>query len=261
MPVNDDQFSSRGEYFESLEDVPVNPSQEPTLGDLIHRRFNRRELLKGALGVVAVGTLARLSLGGAAEAASAASGKSSSAAASAFAFDEIPHGVDQTHHVAPGYSADILIRWGDPVLGGAPAFDPMAQSTAAQLGQFGYNNDFLGYFPIDGSAEHGLLGVNHEYTNEELMFPGLGDQYRAKFAGMTQDLTDIEMSSHGGSIVEIAVGLDEGVDLRDVDEAVAKRARHTWIHFRDDYRGNLRRRLGYANLDAVGAESVFIGRR
>ena len=35
----------------------------------MHRPLNRRELLKGALGVVAVGTLARLSLGGAAEAA------------------------------------------------------------------------------------------------------------------------------------------------------------------------------------------------
>ena len=177
MPVNDDQFSSRGEYFESLEDIPVNPSQEPTLGDLIHRRFNRRELLKGALGVVAVGTLARLSLGGAAEAASAASGKSSSAATSAFAFDEIAHGVDQAHHVASGYSADVLIRWGDRVLADAPVFDPQSPSATAQLRQFGYNNDYVGYIPLpfgSSNSEHGLLCVNHEYTNEEVMFPKIG---------------------------------------------------------------------------------------
>ena len=203
MPIQDAEFSSRGEYFEALEDIPVNPSQEPTLGDLIHRRFNRRELLKGALGVVAVGTLARLSLGGEAEAISA-SGKAS-AAASDFAFEEIAHGVDQTHHVAPGYSADILIRWGDPVLSGAPAFDPMAQSAAAQLGQFGYNNDFVGFVPLPFGSEnsdHGLLCVNHEYTDEEVMFPGHGRHDRA-FSKLTPELVDIEMACHGGSVIEI----------------------------------------------------------
>jgi secreted PhoX family phosphatase len=57
------------------------------------------------------------------------------------------------------------------VLPGAPEFDPMAQTAEKQRLQFGYNNDYLGYFPIDGSSEHGLLCVNHEYTNEEVMFP------------------------------------------------------------------------------------------
>ncbi len=203
MPANDDQFSSRAEYFEALEDIPVNPSQEPTLGDLIHRRFNRRELLKAAVGVVAVGTLTRLSMGGEAEAKSASD--KPSAAASDFAFDEIAHGVDQTHHVAPGYSADILIRWGDRVLGGAPPFDPMAQSSAAQLGQFGYNNDFIGFVPLpfgSDNGDHGLLCVNHEYSDEEVMFPGHGRHDRA-FSKLTPELVDIEMACHGGSVIEV----------------------------------------------------------
>ena len=93
----------------------------------------------------------------------------------AFSFDEVEPGVDETHHVAEGYDADILIRWGDPVLPAAPAFDPMKQTAAAQEKQFGYNNDFVGYIPARWlDSDHGLLVVNHEYTNEELMFPGVG---------------------------------------------------------------------------------------
>ena len=76
---------------------------------------------------------------------------------------EIPAGVDANHRVAPGCKAEILIRWGDPVLPGAPEFDPMAQTAEKQRGQFGYNNDLLGYFPIEGSSEHGLLVV-HQST-------------------------------------------------------------------------------------------------
>lgn len=46
--------------------------------------------------------------------------------------------------------------------------------------------------------------MNHEYTNEEVMFPGLGRQDRDGFKGMTKELIDIEMAAHGGSVVEIA---------------------------------------------------------
>ncbi|MFX5222129.1 alkaline phosphatase PhoX, partial [Acinetobacter baumannii] len=70
------------------------------------------------------------------------------AAKPSFTFSEVAFGVDETHQVAPGYSADVLIRWGDPVVPGAPAFDPLKQSAASQALQFGYNNDYLGFAPL-----------------------------------------------------------------------------------------------------------------
>jgi uncharacterized protein len=150
----------------------------------------RRDLMRGALAVTAISTtLGPLAL---------ASSRQAQAAIPSFGFMEIPAGVDANHRVAPGCKAEILIRWGDPVLPGAPEFDPMAQTAEKQRGQFGYNNDLLGYFPIEGSSEHGLLVVHHEYTNEELMFPGFTSQ-----DALTVAQIRVAMAAHGGSVVEI----------------------------------------------------------
>ena len=210
MSRPDDCFSSRSEYLEALEDVSVNPSTEPTLGDVINTRFSRRALLKGALGVSAMRALAASPLAAlaATDGASATATEPSDSLTTdqgRFGFSEISRGVDETHHVAPGYRADVLIRWGDPVLADASAFDPQAQSAAAQVKQFGYNNDFIGFIPVpfgSGNAERGLLCINHEYTAEEVMFPGLG-QYDDAFTNATKELAEIEMACHGGSIIEI----------------------------------------------------------
>lgn len=192
---------TRSQAFEIAEDKGANPSANATLGDIIAARFARRDLLKGALGVAAIAaTTSALAL--------TASMRAHAAANSRFPFKEIAAGVAETHHVAEGHDADILIRWGDAVLPNAPAFDPMAQSAAAQKLQFGYNNDFIGYLPMPGAADpsaHGLLVVNHEYTNEELMFPGLGRQdiKDVAFKGMTRELVEIEMAAHGGAVIEV----------------------------------------------------------
>jgi len=198
--MTDKVFSCRSEAVEALEDTPTNPSEEPTIGDVINARYSRRAVLKGALGMSAVGALAASPL--ALLAGRAAHGNP---ATSRFSFAELGHGVDQTHHVAQGYSADVLIRWGDPVLPEAPAFDPYAQSATAQSDQFGYNNDFIGYIPLpfgSNNSAHGLLCINHEYTNEEVMFPSRR-RYDEHFSGATKEIVDIEMACHGGSVIEI----------------------------------------------------------
>ncbi len=192
---------SRSKAAEAAEDIGSNNSANPTLGEIIDTRFGRRSFLRGALATTAISAIPGYALLG--EAAAQGASKSS------FDFEEVPVGGDEKHHVAPGYDADILIRWGDPVLPGAPAFDPMKQTAAAQKMQFGYNNDFIGYLPLPGAAngsKHGLLCVNHEYTNEELMFPGLGGPQQHKknmFAGMTKELAAVEMAAHGGAVIEV----------------------------------------------------------
>jgi len=200
MTMDSNAGMTRAEAFERSEDVGSNHSDNATFGDIVNARLGRRDVLKGALA-----TTALMSAGGAI--AALATGKDAQAAVGQFAFKEIAHGASETHVVADGYSADILIRWGDPVLVDAPAFDPMNQSAAAQEKQFGYNNDFIGFVPLpadSNSADHGLLCVNHEYTDEEVMFPGMvAEQEGAKFGRMTKDLVEIEMAAHGASILEI----------------------------------------------------------
>jgi uncharacterized protein len=189
----------RASELEESGNVGCNPTGNATMGQIIATRFNRRDLVRGALAVAAISA----TVGNRALAATEQPAKRGRVAS--FDFKEVEAGVDQTHHVAEGYDAQVLLRWGDPISADAPEFDPLAQTAAKQRRQFGYNSDYVGYIPLNGSSDHGLLVVNHEYTNEELMFPGVGVQNTkdAAFGKMTKDLVDIEIAAHGGAVVEI----------------------------------------------------------
>jgi len=193
-----DEFGNRAAACEAHDDIPRSPENGETIGDVILRRFSRRDIMRGTLGVTAAAAL----FGPAALAAGRAKAEERQ---DRFAFTEISAGNDQDHHLAPGYRAQVLLRWGDPLFPDSPPFNPLAQSADAQAKQFGYNNDYIAFFPLDKSGTRGLLCINHEYTNEELMFPGLDErQDTTGFEKMTAELVDIEMAAHGVSIVEIA---------------------------------------------------------
>ena len=197
--MQEDDFSNKAEAFEAFDDIPLSPQTDSTIGAVIARRYSRRDMLKGSLGVTAAtalfGTAALTAASGPARAASAG-----------FVFRELAAGVDETHHIADGYEADILIRWGDPLFEGLGAFDPRTLTATEQARRFDYNNDFVGFFPLDEKGTRALLCVNHEYTSPEVMFAGIkGRPDRTDFTDITQSHVDLEMAAHGASVVEIAL--------------------------------------------------------
>ena len=167
----------------------------PSFEDVVNVRFGRRDALRGALALAALSALPP-----AFRAAPASAAPNTSPAP--FAFEEVAHGVDETHHVAPGYAADIFLRWGDPVTPSAPPFDPRHQTAAAQELQFGYNCDYIGFLPL--SEDRALVCVNHEYTIPTLMFPGLMDaEGQLNLDAYTPQMADIELAAHGVSVIEV----------------------------------------------------------
>jgi secreted PhoX family phosphatase len=117
--------------------------------------------------------------------------------------------------VPPGYRAQVLLRWGDPLFPGAPEFDPSTLTATTQAVQFGYDNDFIGYLPLPlggASSTRGLLGVNHESVRSALMWPG----WDGKLPSMTREMVDVEIAAHGFTVVEVR---RDGADWRYVKES------------------------------------------
>jgi hypothetical protein len=196
------------ETMETADDAGSNLSANPAFADVAAARLSRRELIGNlmATSALAAGVApALLAAGGEAQAQSPVRPAIAPSPTPNFAFQEIGAGVDDRLHVAPSYRADVLIRWGDKVHADAPAFTPGKLTAAAQAHQFGYNNDFLGYIPIRGSSRRGLLVVNHEYVNRELMFSGVKRDDVRRPGLVSREMVDVEMMAHGGSVLEIAL--------------------------------------------------------
>ncbi|HEX7375300.1 MAG TPA: PhoX family phosphatase [Steroidobacteraceae bacterium] len=182
-----------------------------TFDDILRRRYTRRELLHA--GALAAPGLLLLP-----DAVVAANTQGTAAATRGLAFHPVTGSSADAIEVAAGYDADVLVRWGDPVFPGAPALDPRGLvdgsllkpgSAAAQARQFGYNCDAIEFFPLERSGRRGLLCVNHEYTNDELIFPdrlAMGREGAAVLAAWSKshpEATRLGLAAHGVSVLEI----------------------------------------------------------
>jgi secreted PhoX family phosphatase len=168
--------------FEELDGQAVNPSTEPTIGEVI----SRRTMLKG------------LAAGGALGLFGCASTQGAGSAATTFA--EVPRSSGAGIAVPPGYTAQVLLRQGDPIKPGAPEYDPRTQTGAQQEQQFGSDPDFISFMPLpygSRSSTRGLLGVNHENHRAPICFPGNPKQ-------LSRQQVEVQVAAQGFSITEIA---------------------------------------------------------
>ena len=168
-----------------------------SLERLIEARLSRRGLLAGLGAGAALFPLRGLAL------------TAPSREPRSFTFEDIGLGVTASDRWPKGYRAQILLRAGDGLFPDAPAYVPGSTDAAAQARQFGTHNDFLAYMPLplgSSNSRHGLLCVNHEYSDAHLLWPGMGTggyAYRTARAKVSRAQIAVEQVAQGHSVVEI----------------------------------------------------------
>jgi secreted PhoX family phosphatase len=177
-------------------DEVCNKSNNQTFLEVVDARMSRRRFLGSGLA-----TAAALSLGGVSALLRAVPASADTIAGPLIRFQGIPVSDADTVVVPLGYTAEVLIAWGDPVSKGPKFKQDASNSAEDQAQQWGMHNDGLVYFPINGSW-HGLLVENNEYADEGLLFPD-------GVANWNEEKTKKSMNAHGVSIIEIKKDLKE----------------------------------------------------
>jgi uncharacterized protein len=175
--------------------------------ELLARRLSRRRLLQTGAALAAAGP-ALFEAGCASVASPAAQ----------LGFKPIVGGTLDAVVLPPGYTYDLLVRWGESLQSSTPDLDAAKvregvlfepQAAERQSRQFGQNCDAIHFFPLDERGDRGVLCVNNEYTDDALMFPGhpgfLG-AVRGEGRAYVQrhpQLVPIAQAAQGVSVVEI----------------------------------------------------------
>lgn len=192
-----------------------NESGNDTFEDIVAARISRRNFLGGGMAVAAAA-----SLGGIGSLVHAVPAMASQGRGPLLGFQGIPVSAEDMLSVPAGYTAKVLIAWGDPVSDG-PAFLPDASNNSAEQAlQWGMHNDGMVYFPIQGSRR-GLLVVNNEYTDDVLLFPD-------GTAGWNAEKTAKSLNAHGVSIIEVTNKGKSRDDDDDDEDFRGRRAQKDW---------------------------------
>ena len=158
----------------------------------IHEVLAQRRAVLQLAGVSALAALLQPLSGCASTGAGAGAG-------SRLGFAAIPPGVGDALQVPEGYVAQVIAAWGEPigVAGQMPAFRMDASNSAEdQAVQMGMHHDGLAFFPLGGSSTHGLIALNHEYTDDGLLHPD-------GFLPMTPAKVKKSQNAHGLSVYEV----------------------------------------------------------
>jgi hypothetical protein len=197
-------------------DVSLNPSGNDSIHDVISRTdLSRRQFVRGGVSAGALAAAGGLSLGGLVQTVQAATVASmthpigfsnvpASTRAGNAALGGAATAVLDRVTVPTGYTAQVLVAWGDPIVAGGPAYlGDATQDAAAQAKQYGMHTDGMHFFPLSGTggkplSDRGILCANNEYTHEDVLH---ADGQAG--AGYTLAKTRKSQAAHGVSVVEL----------------------------------------------------------
>jgi len=193
-----------------MHDDPSTGADAPgnTFREVVEARMSRRSMLGGSTGALAMlaggGTITAFLAGCAPTPPgtdpSTTTTSTTAPVASLLGFTSVPAGTADAIVVPPGYTAEVLVPWGQPLLSTGPAWKKDASNSAAeQAQQIGMHHDGMHYFPLETGAagsREGLLVFNQEYVNPTLLYPD-GD------AVMTQEKVDKALAAHGVTVVRV----------------------------------------------------------
>jgi len=188
-------------------DQTINPSGNESIRDVMEAYTGRRNFLKGTLGTAAVVTL-----GGFEQEASATFLRANKPPV--ISFNGVPANLATTFidkvTVPEGYTAKVLVGWGDAIGVPGPAAHThwdagTAMTETLQKTTWGAHNDGMHFFPFTIAGipmlnKGGLLVANHEYTDPGLVHATTSYGTDA----MTQERVDVQLAAHGVSVVELA---------------------------------------------------------
>jgi secreted PhoX family phosphatase len=187
------------------DDIPSSPTTNSHLDDLIAARVSRRSLLCGAAGLSVAAFVGSSALSERVAAAGPSTAPGARPGRSLIGFTEVPVSDADDIVVPPGYTSQVLIPWGTPLVAGIE-WKPDASNTSAEQGlQVGFNHDGMHYFPLGpgpSGNRTGLLVLNHEYTDANQIYTA------AQGSTITPDAAGLEkvakaLAGHGVTIVEV----------------------------------------------------------
>lgn len=114
-------------------------------------------------------------------------------------FTGVPVSVADTLTVPVEYEAQVLYRWGDAIgsAAGSPVFESDGSNTwQEQSLQAGMHHDGMEFFALDQDPRHGLLAINHEYTDDGLL-------HLDGMKTWSADKVRKSQAAHGVSVVEV----------------------------------------------------------
>ena len=173
---------------ETSDPTVYNRSNNRSISNVLDAEVSRRGILKGGLGIAALGFLSGMGLTGCDKPLE-------------LGFESIPGAKLNAVAVAAGYSAQILAPWGTPLNRQAnPWKDDGTNTSQDQLNAVGMHHDGMHFFPLHGSSKEGLLCINHEYIDQEALHPDGKTEIDGK---RPAEEVRKEINAHGVSVVHV----------------------------------------------------------